>query len=389
MPTKLTRQQIYSLVWAQPTRSVAASLGVSDVALAKTCKKADIPIPPRGYWARKPEDQRLLKMPLRPRFPGAPDEFEIGADSRQYWRTYSEQELVEMVIPPAPEFPEPMEAVQARIETIVGKVPAQKNFDKAFGDVSRLLRHDDERRNSQWSFEKPKYDGGIERRRLLLLNSLFLGLYAAGCKTSMSTSKWRTEDLESRAVCVTAGTQHVYFMLEPIGAGRRRGPVIEDLKAQLRLALGSPHSNTPPVTFWEDTDESRLETRLREIVVALMVEAEKAHRDAAVRHREWLIERKSAVLKKIEQEKAEQKRRELELEAKRKKERVEALLRQASDMQKAQLIRNYVRGLQGRSAEISTTPAELARWATWALAEADRIDPAKSLQFLDMMPAAI
>jgi hypothetical protein len=40
-------------VWSQPMRIVAASVGISDVALAKHCKKADIPVPNRGYWARK------------------------------------------------------------------------------------------------------------------------------------------------------------------------------------------------------------------------------------------------------------------------------------------------------------------------------------------------
>jgi len=49
MPKKFTRQQLYDLAWTQPTRTVAAEIGISDVALAKICRKADVPIPPRGY----------------------------------------------------------------------------------------------------------------------------------------------------------------------------------------------------------------------------------------------------------------------------------------------------------------------------------------------------
>lgn len=43
-----TRRTLYERVWAEPTRTVAQSLGVSDVSLAKTGRAADVPTPPRG-----------------------------------------------------------------------------------------------------------------------------------------------------------------------------------------------------------------------------------------------------------------------------------------------------------------------------------------------------
>ena len=46
------RQTLYDRVWSEPIRTVAQSLGVSDVGLAKACRAADIPSPPRGWWAR-------------------------------------------------------------------------------------------------------------------------------------------------------------------------------------------------------------------------------------------------------------------------------------------------------------------------------------------------
>jgi hypothetical protein len=49
MNGRFTRKQLYDWVWSQPMRTVAASVGISDVALAKHCKKADIPVPNRGY----------------------------------------------------------------------------------------------------------------------------------------------------------------------------------------------------------------------------------------------------------------------------------------------------------------------------------------------------
>jgi hypothetical protein len=46
-------RKLYDLVWSQPMKTVAAGIGISDVALAKHCKKANIPVPNRGYWAQK------------------------------------------------------------------------------------------------------------------------------------------------------------------------------------------------------------------------------------------------------------------------------------------------------------------------------------------------
>jgi hypothetical protein len=48
-----TREELHALVWSQPMRTLAKSRGISDVALAKQCRKAGVPVPPRGWWARK------------------------------------------------------------------------------------------------------------------------------------------------------------------------------------------------------------------------------------------------------------------------------------------------------------------------------------------------
>ena len=47
-------EQLRELVWKMPTSKVAVLLGVSDVAVAKRCKKYGIGKPPRGYWMKHP-----------------------------------------------------------------------------------------------------------------------------------------------------------------------------------------------------------------------------------------------------------------------------------------------------------------------------------------------
>ena len=60
MPTNyitLTRQELYDMVWAKLMSSLANGFSITDFALAKRCRAVDVPIPYRGYWARKAAGQ--------------------------------------------------------------------------------------------------------------------------------------------------------------------------------------------------------------------------------------------------------------------------------------------------------------------------------------------
>jgi hypothetical protein len=55
--SRYNRKKLYDKVWKLPMRLLAKEFGVSNVALAKTCKKLQIPVPGRGYWAKKAANQ--------------------------------------------------------------------------------------------------------------------------------------------------------------------------------------------------------------------------------------------------------------------------------------------------------------------------------------------
>jgi hypothetical protein len=59
---KLSREELFALVWEKPTSEIDKELGLSDVAIGKLCTKLQVPKPPRGYWARMQAGQR----PSRP-----------------------------------------------------------------------------------------------------------------------------------------------------------------------------------------------------------------------------------------------------------------------------------------------------------------------------------
>jgi hypothetical protein len=64
-PLTLSRDDLYELAWSKPLRELAKDFGISDVGLAKRCRKLGIPLPGRGYWARFDAGQR----PYRPKLP--------------------------------------------------------------------------------------------------------------------------------------------------------------------------------------------------------------------------------------------------------------------------------------------------------------------------------
>lgn len=94
---KLDREDLYRRVWATPVTKLAKELDISDVGLAKACRKAGIPLPPVGYWAKvahgksvprpalPPSDQKMVEIDAQ-RFRGVKV---VAPESRQPVQTIS------------------------------------------------------------------------------------------------------------------------------------------------------------------------------------------------------------------------------------------------------------------------------------------------------------
>jgi len=61
---ELRREELYEKVWSIPMQKLAREFGLSDVGLAKLCRRYQIPVPGRGYWRRLETGQRLARSPL-------------------------------------------------------------------------------------------------------------------------------------------------------------------------------------------------------------------------------------------------------------------------------------------------------------------------------------
>jgi hypothetical protein len=104
---QFTRRELYDAVWSKSCQKLAADLGISDVGLAKTCKRMGIPRPSLGYWARVAAGEKVPKTPL-PEPQAGQDKivtFDIAANRkrREEWRSTNndvDSLAVDLALPP-------------------------------------------------------------------------------------------------------------------------------------------------------------------------------------------------------------------------------------------------------------------------------------------------
>ncbi len=66
----MTRAELAQRVWERPVSALASEWGISGPGLAKACRRLQIPVPPRGHWAKRAAGRN----PRRPAVPVLPSE---------------------------------------------------------------------------------------------------------------------------------------------------------------------------------------------------------------------------------------------------------------------------------------------------------------------------
>jgi hypothetical protein len=382
----LTREELYALVWSKPMKTLASRCGLSDVGLAKICRHHAIPVPPRGYWAKLQAGKKVARQPLPRRGFGMPET--IRSDRTDRW--YSDgvhQNPTEIEIPPPPEFTETIPELRERARKLVTKVTVPKDLTKAHPHIARLLREDEARRQEQLAspypstWNAPRFGSPFEHRRLRLLNAIFVALERCGMRCAL-----RGKDPKDSQVRV--GDVHISFTLDHPGqkrdsfmpASAHNRPASD--KLQLKISPDIPIQDIPG--SWEDDAGGRVERHVTDIVIGLIVAGEILYRQGEISSHRWLTERKAQLVEDARRRKEEEERRALERRRKAEQARVDRLLGEAAALRQANDIRAYVSSVRSAS-DAAADPAskeELDAWASWALAQAERIDPVGSRRFL-------
>lgn len=379
---RFTREELYRAVWSEPVRTLAQKLGVSDVAVAKACRLAAIPTPEAGYWMRKRTGRPARVPTLPPRPLGFKDEILIGRGRQWSWgRGLTDEELLKP-IPDPPTFLESMDEVRQRATAAIKRVASSPSGTHP--SIRKLQEEDAARRERQRlspysTWDKPRFDSPLERRRLRILNALFLGLVRAGCAPGL-----RNVHFEPLSFWVRVGHQQVGFELEPIHEKRRQKGEQSAEPDRLRLTIPGWPNRGEARAAWKDGEDSKIEDHLTAIAIELLVAGESMVREGALHSHEWRIKLKAELEERLRREKQEAERRERERLAALQQARIDRLLKEAEALRVARDIRSYVQEVRTENLRSQNPfPVEdVERWAAWAHQQADAIDPVRTGAFL-------
>jgi hypothetical protein len=376
MSHTFTRKELYDLVWSEPMRDLAKRFEISDVGLAKACRNADIPVPPRGHWNKHQAGHRVVKTDLPLRRPGHSDTVTIGRDRRWF---YADRLELDEPDPAAPTFEEPIEAVRARVLKAIAQISIKTKLEILHPAIKALIDKDEALREKQktYAWYKPQFDDPAERRRLRILNAVFLALGSQGYGGSVRGEK-------ATEIHAQIGHSSIALAIEPIRVRGKRGNdgEVTTEKQRLRFGLLDGHDRYQPKigrVLVEDSPERPIERAVREIVVELIVLGEEKYRERQLSHYKWCLEDRERRRAEIQKQKEEAERKKRERLAAMEKARVDRLLGEAAALHQADQIRTYVKAVYERlqSSQEGRLTEAFARWRVWALQQADRIDPVK------------
>ena len=384
----MTREELHAQVWSQPMRTLAKSMGISDVALAKRCKAANVPVPPRGWWARKEAGKSVKVEPLPP----------LPFAMANYFPAIDRLASAGAMLPPGsnsadaamahPPVFRDMATVSQEITAAVRVINVPTSLTNPHRIVARLQKQDAERKPDPspsiyfGDRHGPKFARPIQQRRLRILSCILTELDRLGCKASGSTHAG-----ERFSISIGGWWTYIFFGIEGGSSAsyfhRDRGSYKGADTERLRFDIVEHDQRSPPKRTWRE-DKIPLEQQATEIVCGLLLQAEEDTRKWALMRHKWDREEHERKLKeaRLAAEKAERDRiaREKAMAA----ARIDALIGGAEALERAARIRRYVSAVRAANVErAEPVPEEiLERWTTWALAEADVIDPVASGRFL-------
>ncbi len=371
---KIDRESLYEEVWSDPVSMVAPRYGLSDVGVAKICRKLAIPLPQRGHWAMVKAGRLMKRAPLPKIKAGhaayvllnrlSPEMAQAKLDARQ--RAVADRFAVGNIVVPA-ELADPHRLTVAASK----RLKRRQEWD----DHKGLRSAPDEVLNILVT------KGAIDRA-LRLLDTLIKKLESMGVVASID-AKAKTTWLDVRGIQVSISvSEHVArFRHEPTPAEIRASdrywarwrcdplnappyPRIPDFdytpSGMLTISAGSwPGRN------WRDTPRTSLEDRLGEVLDGLFALAE-----------EIRIKQEEDCRREEARRRAVERRQFLEERFEKERARFKRLEKDARNFARANRLRAYVDAVE-KSAQASPDgpAAEVLNWLAWARAKADWLDP--------------
>ena len=368
----LTREELYKLVWSEPLTKLSKQLGISDVGLAKICKRLNIPRPEHDHWLRSRKGWPVKVKALLPMHD--PSLLRVEIEKREKKEKIQEQQLEQ----------DPLilyERLQENWIQVPLTLHAPHDLVKATAEHAR--KRDPGRYGRLDLREKERLDIVVSPaslpRALRIMNALIKALERRG----MTVSVKPTPDFKTRAFI--KGEEVPFGIYEP--SKQVPHTLTADEKRRMKEYGHDPSwfqkydyipsgklslvdkAHWEPVPIVKDTDKKPIEECLNEFIIGLIKAAEVQKADR--------IEREK---RRAADEEARRRREEIERQRREEEERFKTLERQVEAWTKSQQIRAFVEAVRA-AAVTARGPIEpgsdLDRWIEWALKQAEQINPIK------------
>lgn len=348
---KIKRAELYRRVWETPIRTLAKEFDISDVGLAKACRKHAIPLPPVGYWTKVQHGKPVSKPPL-PRG----DDVDVVLDASRFR------------LPPLPEAVAELKRTRLTIRPPVTTehlalfaAATFKRLSKAKSDGRGMVSC-----HGADVFSCEVSPASVERAARLL-HTIELALPEIGAQLNKSP-KENCVQVERGGVSVTFKlfekcTSTFEVLKDPKYSWNDRKIYTYTMTGQLALHVEGYFDGQKS---WADGKRDNLDDKLADFVTGLAaaIESIRARDEERARQRaRWEEEAR------IREEMERKRRKEEELRAQ--------LLKEATAWRDAELCIEYLKHIKARLGDASTLPAAAQEWllqAEQVLATSSLID---------------
>ncbi|HLE00572.1 MAG TPA: hypothetical protein VJB59_09950 [Bdellovibrionota bacterium] len=364
----LTREELYNLVWSKPTTQLATEFGVSDVAIAKACRRYDIPKPPLGYWAKIRNGHMVRRNPLPAKKKEHSDQIVFQGQQQ-------------------PEPPEPTPEIKIKMEQealpenaiiIPDDLRSAHVLVRKTKDALQQLEPD------EYGRVRPRIEGCLNihvakdsvRRALLIWQGLIKALDRRGHRIDViqdrgqwSSGAWRTfVIIEQERVEVRMEEPTKRYNREPTEKEKKWGYWKKwgyNPTGKLNIIIEESSSYVGQRN-WTDTDQMPIETRLNDFISALLLCAESMRIRALDNARRAKEEEARRKIWEEERKRAE-----------REQARINDLETRLKSWEYSNNLRAFIKSIEERLATSGAIAIEpkLLHWLEWVKKHIDANDP--------------
>ena len=370
--TEKERVKLYNEVWEEPVSTVAARYEISDTALRKHCKKLDIPLPYRGYWAKLKVDKDVKKTKLP----------KVTREVSKYVREYLIKFREDLEDMSDNELLSKQELHLLTDETVV-YIKEQCNKIKVPGQLinasNEILDHKDEMEKRKIRDKESKT--AIKRtafgNRISYNNNEKVSVLPINVSKENLNRSYRIIDTLIKALPDFEGKIYVGDYQRVWPAPPKDNAIIELVKTQFYISVNEKGNNLvinidDSIKF-SDQKDNKLENQLDAIIYKMMVEGNKRYAEFLVKRREE--ERQWQEQLRIWEE--EKKQKDLQKLRENRLEEMEQLLVTADDWDKAVRLRKFLNAVELKIVEIQEKEKQekLINWIAEQRMKVDWFDP--------------